>query len=146
MRYLLLILLAVACNSQQNQSEAITGVSKTVDSETSETIQPVPVNEIVTIKDTQNIQTGQTMPDELVAFAKTLEHIPYKYASADPAQGFDCSGFITYVFNHFNITVPRVSADFTNVGTEIPITQAKEGDIILFTGTDSTIRTVGTWV
>ena len=68
---------------------------------------------------------------------------PYKYASIDPAIGFDCSGFITYVFNHFKIAVPRSSIDFTNVRRAIPLEQAKPGDLILFTGTDSTIREVG---
>ncbi len=80
---------------------------------------------------------------ELVDFAKTLTGIPYKYASTDPSGGFDCSGFITYVFNHFNIEVPRSSVDFTNVGEEINLINAKEGDLILFTGTVDSIETVG---
>jgi len=82
-------------------------------------------------------------PDSLVAFARTLVGVPYLYASADPANGFDCSGFITYVFNHFNTIVPRSSVDFTNYGSELAIEKAKPGDLILFTGTDSTIRIVG---
>jgi cell wall-associated NlpC family hydrolase len=57
--------------------------------------------------------------------------------------GFDCSGFITYVFNHFKIAVPRSSIDFTNVGKDIPVENAMRGDIILFTGTDSTEKFVG---
>jgi cell wall-associated NlpC family hydrolase len=91
----------------------------------------------------QQIETGNTSPNDLIAFSKTLIGTPYKYGSADPAQGFDCSGFITFVFNHFNIQVPRTSVDFTNVGREIDIGNAKPGDIILFTGTDSAIRIVG---
>ena len=82
-------------------------------------------------------------PHQVVAFAKTLIGIPYKYASTDPSEGFDCSGFITYVFNHFNIEVPRSSIDFTNVGKEINFKNAKEGDLILFTGTIDSIRIVG---
>ena len=82
-------------------------------------------------------------PDSLVAFAKTLTGIPYLYASIDPAKGFDCSGFITYVFNHFTITVPRSSVEFTNYGRTIDSNDAKPGDLILFTGTDSTIHAVG---
>ncbi|HET6769759.1 MAG TPA: C40 family peptidase [Chitinophagaceae bacterium] len=89
------------------------------------------------------IKTGLTEPDSLVAFGKSLVGTPYLYASSDPAKGFDCSGFITYVFNHFGIAVPRSSVDFTNVGKEIPIAIARPGDLILFTGTDSTIRIVG---
>jgi len=91
----------------------------------------------------QGINTGSTIPDSLVAFGKSLVGTPYLYASSDPQNGFDCSGFITYVFNHFGIAVPRSSVDFTNVGIEIPKEFASPGDLILFTGTDSTIRIVG---
>jgi cell wall-associated NlpC family hydrolase len=90
-----------------------------------------------------SIDTKGTSPQQVVAFAKTLIGVPYLYGSTDPSKGFDCSGFITYVFKHFNIVVPRSSIDFTNVGTEVSAAQAKEGDLILFTGTDSTERFVG---
>jgi cell wall-associated NlpC family hydrolase len=112
-----------------------------------------PQPNIKTIQNTQNIKdttksyfdikTGKTNPPELIAFARTLTGIPYKYGSIDPNQGFDCSGFITYVFNHFGIVVPRSSVDFTHAGREIDLKSAKPGDLILFTGTDSTIRVVG---
>ena len=80
---------------------------------------------------------------QLVDFAQTLLGIPYKYASSDPMEGFDCSGFITYVFNHFNIEVLRSSIDFTNTGREVDMRTAKVGDLILFTGTVDSIRIVG---
>ena len=91
----------------------------------------------------KKINTGNTAPRELLAYAITLIGTPYKYGSIDPNAGFDCSGFITHVFNHFNIGVPRSSIDFTHVQTEIPLQQAKPGDLILFTGTDSAHREVG---
>ncbi len=99
-----------------------------------------------TVKDTVpviEIITNKTLPDSLVLYAETLIGTPYKYASTDPSVGFDCSGFITYVFNHYNISVPRSSKDFENTGTEIPIAKSKRGDLILFTGTDSTERVIG---
>jgi cell wall-associated NlpC family hydrolase len=89
------------------------------------------------------INTKRTKADELVDFAETLEGIPYKYGSTNPKTGFDCSGFISYVFNHFGISVPRSSIGFTNIEKEIKLKEAKRGDIILFTGTDSTMRVVG---
>jgi cell wall-associated NlpC family hydrolase len=100
-------------------------------------------------RDTAEVKWGEIIdvknvkPHEIVNFAETLIGTPYRYGSTDPKLGFDCSGFITYVFEHFNISVPRSSIDFTNVGKEIPPTSAKRGDIILFTGTDSTERFVG---
>ena len=93
--------------------------------------------------DVQYINPGNTKPDELVQFAESLVGVPYLYGSIDPNKGFDCSGFITYVFNNFKIAVPRSSVAFTSVEREVRLNQAKRGDIILFTGTDSTKRVVG---
>lgn len=90
-----------------------------------------------------NIKTGSITPQEVITFSKTLKGIKYKYSSTDPKKGFDCSGFITYVFNHFKIEVPRTSVGFTNEGLDVKLAEARPGDLILFTGTDSTIRIVG---
>ena len=90
-----------------------------------------------------NIDTKGAQPRQVVDFSKTLIGVPYLYGSTDPAKGFDCSGFITYVFNHFDIVVPRSSIDFTNVGKEVSAAQAREGDLILFSGTDSAEHFVG---
>jgi cell wall-associated NlpC family hydrolase len=104
---------------------------------------------LVNISDTtitvnpSNIKTGSVRPEEVITFSKTLKGIKYKYSSTDPKKGFDCSGFITYVFNHFKIEVPRTSVGFTNEGQDVKLADAKPGDLILFTGTDSTIRIVG---
>jgi len=90
-----------------------------------------------------DIATGKTTPSELVSFARSLKGVPYKYGSTNPEQGFDCSGFVTCVFNHFGIMVPRPSVDFTFVNQSIDIKAAKPGDLILFTGSDSIPRIAG---
>ncbi|MBU0695774.1 MAG: C40 family peptidase [Bacteroidetes bacterium] len=82
-------------------------------------------------------------PKNMINYAKSLTGTPYLYGGTDPQKGLDCSGFITNVFNHFDIKVPRSSVDFTNYGTEVSFKDVKPGDLILFTGTDSTIRVVG---
>jgi cell wall-associated NlpC family hydrolase len=89
------------------------------------------------------IDTKNVRPADVVGFAQTLIGIPYKFGSADPQQGFDCSGFITYVFQHFGIIVPRSSIDFMQVGKEVAENEQKTGDLILFTGTDSTEQFAG---
>jgi murein DD-endopeptidase / murein LD-carboxypeptidase len=89
------------------------------------------------------ISTGRTTPLQLLTFADSLKGIPYKNASTDAAYGFDCSGFIAYVFNHFYILVPRSSIDYTFVHRQIRLKDAKPGDMILFTGTDTLVRKVG---
>ena len=94
-------------------------------------------------KDTAGIKTKSVTPDELVIFAETQLGVRYKYGSINPKVGFDCSGFITYVFSHFGIKVPRSSVDFTHIGEAVPVKEAKKGDLILFTGTNPNIRVVG---
>lgn len=84
-----------------------------------------------------------TLPIKIVAFAKTLIGTPYHFGCMAPSTGFDCSGFISYVFNHFNITVPRSSVGFTNEGRQVQLDEAQPGDLILFTGTNNKIRNVG---
>lgn len=91
----------------------------------------------------RNIDTKNIAANDAVDFAKTLIGVKYKYGSMDKERGFDCSGFINYVFNHFHISVPRTSADFTNAGINIPIEYSKAGDIILFTGSDVKSGVVG---
>lgn len=81
--------------------------------------------------------------EDFVSFAKTLLGTPYKYGSAVPANGLDCSGFITYVFGHFDVKTPRSSVDFTNEGITIDISRSKPGDIVLFTGSDNSSGIVG---
>jgi cell wall-associated NlpC family hydrolase len=97
----------------------------------------------VLLPPTKEVNTGTVQPDALMRFAESQLGVPYKYASSNPKTGFDCSGFITYVFNHFGIAVPRSSIDFTNVGKTVTVEEARRGDIILFTGTDSTEKFIG---
>lgn len=135
--YIALLVIAAACNSPEKKFESLgaTNSSPVVSGPTpGYTHDGKPI---------EHILTGKTTPTELVAYATSLTGIPYKYGSIDPKEGFDCSGFITYVFHHFGIIVPRRSVDFTNVDHEVSLQDAKTGDLILFTGTDSTDRTVG---
>jgi cell wall-associated NlpC family hydrolase len=69
--------------------------------------------------------------DNIVNFGTDLLGTPYVEASSSKA-GFDCSGFVYYVFKHHKIQIPRSSSQFKNFGKEIPIENVKKGDILLF--------------
>ena len=135
------LMVLIACDDRRDKYESISSTSTL--STTSFVANGITPGYNADGKPIERINTGNTTPAELLAFANSLTGIPYLYGSTDPKKGFDCSGFITYVFNHFNIVVPRRSVDFTEVEKEIDIRQAKTGDLILFTGTDSTSRVVG---
>lgn len=80
-----------------------------------------------------NFDTDSISGDSVMSFAQTLIGTPYRPAASDPAVGFDCSGFVHYVFKYFNVEVPRSSGDFINVGEKIKMEDARPGDIIVFT-------------
>jgi murein DD-endopeptidase / murein LD-carboxypeptidase len=89
--------------------------------------------------------TGQNNvhADSLISFAKRQLGVKYKYGSTNPKAGFDCSGFVYYVFEHFSIKVPRASMDYEKAGKIIPADSCKAGDIIVFTGTNIKNRKPG---
>lgn len=138
--YGLMVLCILACDGPKEPTYVITSNGDKV-AVTPESTLPLPT--VDSAGYTTHVVTGQTKPLELVTFARSLTGVPYKYASTDPTEGFDCSGFITYVFNHFGIAVPRTSEAFTYMQRQIDLKDAQSGDLVLFTGTDSTIRVVG---
>jgi cell wall-associated NlpC family hydrolase len=139
------MLFMISCKDRSHVTLIESPAINRIDSKTTidSTITIVALPDPVIYKPGMKINTGSIIPDSIVSYGKSLVGTPYLYASSDPAKGFDCSGFITYVFNHFGIAVPRSSVDFTNVGSEIPRDMAGPGDLILFTGTDSTIKVIG---
>ncbi|MGO4905038.1 C40 family peptidase [Flavobacterium sp. W20_MBD1_R3] len=89
-------------------------------------------NEII-VKDTlvDLIDDDTYLGDKIVNFGMGLLGTPYVAAGCSK-NGFDCSGFVYYVYNHFKIKVPRSSSQFKNFGKEIQIANVKKGDILLF--------------
>ncbi|MFZ4521038.1 MAG: C40 family peptidase [Bacteroidales bacterium] len=71
---------------------------------------------------------------ELITFAKQYLGTPYRRAGADPKKGFDCSGFVNFVYKHFNLTLPRSSREFKVIGTTLKPEEFKVGDVIVFYG------------
>ncbi|NJM80740.1 MAG: C40 family peptidase [Flavobacterium sp.] len=71
---------------------------------------------------------------ELVTFAKSIMGTPYVYGTQDPKIGFDCSGFVNYVYKNFDIIVPRSSSGFKDFGKKIKVEDVAIGDVLVFTG------------
>ncbi|SMY16688.1 C40 family peptidase [Photobacterium aquimaris] len=84
-----------------------------------------------------------TIEQQMINYARKHIGIPYVWGGTSP-KGFDCSGFIKYVYNHFNISIPRTTAAYTLLFKHsIPLKDAKVGDLIVFTGTNLKIRRPG---
>jgi len=87
-----------------------------------ETIEPVK---------SDSVEADTPLRDSLEQFGKTFLDVPYVYGGTS-SKGFDCSGFVYYVYQEFGIKVPRTSAQFADFGKEVPIETVKKGDILVF--------------
>jgi cell wall-associated NlpC family hydrolase len=77
------------------------------------------------------VKISVSLRDSLVSFGMKFLGTPY-IAGGSGKNGFDCSGFVYFVFRHFNVQVPRSSSQFQLFGKEIPIDSVRKGDVLLF--------------
>ena len=80
--------------------------------------------------------------DSIVEYAQSQLGIPYVWGGSSTS-GFDCTGFVYYVFKKFGISVSRASSGYENTGKTVELAESNPGDIMLFTGTDHADRKVG---
>ena len=81
--------------------------------------------------------------EQIVHIAKEQLGKPYVYGGHNPKKGFDCSGLVYYTFQEMDISTPRVSRDFVNFGTAVPLSEAEKGDIIIFKDTNPKKKQAG---
>ncbi|TXK52193.1 NlpC/P60 family protein [Pontibacter qinzhouensis] len=80
--------------------------------------------------------------EALVTYALSLLGSPYLYAGMSE-EGFDCSGFTTYVFEQSGIAIGRSSSLQAEEGVAVSREEARPGDLVIFTGTNKHDRTPG---
>lgn len=91
-------------------------------------------NSPIVIQYKTNVSTKTEIRENIVAFAMNYLGTPYKYASINPDKGFDCSGFVHFIFKNFNIDLPHSSKAFKLVGKEVKPDEFKVGDVLVFYG------------
>jgi cell wall-associated NlpC family hydrolase len=73
----------------------------------------------------------QTDSDSRIEIAKSLIGSPYRYGGTSP-KGFDCSGFVYYVFGKAGLSAPRTTKAQFNISQRLPLNQARPGDLLFF--------------
>jgi len=78
----------------------------------------------------------------VVVYAEKFKGVPYRYGGTTPA-GFDCSGYVRYVFRQFGYSLPRTTGEMMKAGRKINEKDAIPGDLIFFKGSDKQSKQVG---
>ena len=67
----------------------------------------------------------------LIDTAMKLRGVPYRNGGSDPS-GFDCSGFVQWVFARNGVPLPREVRDQYGTGQKIGLRQVRAGDLVFF--------------
>ena len=74
--------------------------------------------------------TSTVTAQDIINYAMQFEGYPYVWGGDNPSTGFDCSGFVQYVYAHFGIDLPRTTFEQVNCGTPVSLSDVKPGDLV----------------
>ena len=82
------------------------------------------------------VQLGKTFIDsnqgaQIVATGKKYLGVPYVFGGTTPS-GFDCSGFLQYVFKQNGFDIPRLADEQYRLGKASKVSQLEPGDLVFF--------------
>lgn len=85
--------------------------------------------------------------NDLVFNAMGFMGIPYRWGGATPETGFDCSGFVQFVFRQaVGMVLPRSSFDQVRHGVSVAIDDLQPGDLVFFNTMRAQFSHVGIYI
>lgn len=85
----------------------------------------------------------EAVTTDIVATALALRGARYQLGGSTPQAGFDCSGFVRYVFAQASLDMPRTVAEQFHVGREVARSHVSSGDLVFFSTTGPGATHVG---
>ncbi len=84
----------------------------------------------------------------MVSYALSLQGTPYHYGKNSPEEGFDCSGFVQYVYKQQGISLPRTVQGMAQSATltQVPKNDLHSGDLVFFNTDGKPFSHVGIYV
>jgi len=68
----------------------------------------------------------------VVAAARSLTGLRYKWGGDSPQEGFDCAGLTWWSFRQVGVALPRVSTEQYEVGTPVNRRDIRPGDLVFY--------------
>jgi len=92
-------------------------------------------------------KAAQELSAQIISYAKELLGVRYVYGGNTP-KGFDCSGFVKYVYNHFDLKIERTASSQAKQGTAVKKAELAKGDLVFFdtNGGHNKVNHVGIYV
>lgn len=88
-----------------------------------------------------------SVAQEVLLNALSLTGVQYRYGGKSPESGFDCSGFVRYVFQQAaSLTLPHGARAISQLGQAIPLDQLQPGDLVFFNTLKSAFSHVGIYM
>ncbi len=117
-------------------------------------IEPAPENTRakteVSVQMPLNAEAEEHWPErarEVLVNALSLTGIRYKYGGNSPETGFDCSGFVRYVYlQTSNLSLPHSARAISQLGKTVQKNELKPGDLVFFNTLKSTFSHVGIYL
>ncbi|WEG13201.1 LysM peptidoglycan-binding domain-containing protein [Pullulanibacillus sp. KACC 23026] len=134
-----LSLIAKKYNITVNQLKAWNGLTSDV----------IRVGQVLHVSSTPTQDQSQSkalvsVSDQIIQDAESYTGVPYLYGGSTPS-GFDCSGFVNYVYNKEGVSIPRTSSALYSGGSKVSTLQ--KGDLVFFTtNSTGTVSHVGIYI
>ena len=101
---------------------------------------------VTTTKSDGGSKPSGSIGETIVATAKQYMGAPYVYGGMSPS-GFDCSGFVNYVYKLCGYSMSRVASSiYNNNGTYVEKANLQLGDLVFFASNSSSIGHVGIYI
>ena len=85
-------------------------------------------------KRARTIQSHLAFGTRVVDYARRFRGVRYVYGGSSPRTGFDCSGFVRYVYAHFGLTLAHSSYAQFDRGRRVSRGSLRPGDLVFFDG------------
>ncbi len=81
---------------------------------------------------TEVIRIDFSQFDHITLYAQAFQGVPYRWGGVSETTGFDCSGFMKYLFGEFGYELPHSAAAIAQMGMRVDRTELQKGDLVFF--------------